>query len=511
MQIDRSLSRTGNLVRVGLVVVFAGMLSTCRRPNNKPGAQREFELASRATPESDIPLKDIADESSDPHNLSDGEPSIAVNPKNAQDIAVVTFSGEWGGNSATGQILAPVWRSRDSGKTWRKLDEIPPPPAFFPFGLNGPSVNLRGPTDQNVLFDQDGKLVVVAMGSWNSTINEIYIYRQTEANADSLVPSQFFGDANADQPLLASSSQSGSCKTTISAVWLRVDVARAMNTALAVGSSRVNDVAVGDNSVFPNRSARIAVAKDGRSYLVYKTIEGGPGSASHKTHFRVKASDDCGKTWEALSGSGVSVSGADAVETLFTDDFGHLLSKSLQVQARARSSDAWIATDPRTSEVYVAYLAKNPSGTMQVWVAHSADRGQMWSRNVIIDSYNSAYPEIAIAENGTVGVMYIDAEESSTRTVFRHRLARSYDHCKTWTIKTLQTMDPAKLRELVQNPLDNSNQILWGDYEGLVAEGPAFYGVFTGASIGRKVSQLDPIFFTAMASNPMRRRCCTER
>jgi hypothetical protein len=472
----------------------------CRSSHPEVGPQYEYKLSlSKGTATSDIALKDIADESNDQHNLSDGEPSIAVNPKDSRDIAILAFSGEWGGNSSTGLIFAPVWRSRDGGDTWRKLNEIPPPPPFFPLGPSGPSVRLAGPTDQHALFDRDGKLIAVVMGSYENAINENYLYKQTAGPTDPLVLGQEFGNAKADQPHIASQSQGSSCAETVFAAWMRVDLAQAMDSASARGSTI--DVGVGDNTVFPNRSARVAIAKDGRAYILYKTVEGTLGSESHKTHFRVKASDDCGKTWNALpGGSGVSVNGTAAVETLFTDDFGHLLNKSLQVQARARSSDGWIATDPQTNELYVTYLAKDSKGRMQVKIAHSSDRGQTWSDAAVTDTpYDSAYPEVAVAANNTVGVLYIDAEENSGSTAFRHRFARSFDHGKTWVIKTLQVMDPSKLQELVEKPFENSNQILWGDYEGLAAQDLIFYGVFTGASINRKRSQLDPIFFRATA------------
>ena len=171
---------------------------------------------------------------------------------------------------------------------------------------------------------------------------------------------------------------------------------------------------------------------------------------------------------------------------------------------RARSSDAWITTDPVTGEVYVVYVAKDGKGVMQVWMAHSTDRGQTWSRTQVTDSgHDSAYPEVAVAINSTVGVMYVDAEENARSTIFRHHLARSFDHGKTWITKTLQAMDPSQLQEVLDKPFENSNQILWGDYEGLTAQGPVFYGVFTGASIGRRRSQLDPIFFRASASTEL--------
>jgi hypothetical protein len=51
-------------------------------------------------------------------------------------------------------------------------------------------------------------------------------------------------------------------------------------------------------------------------------------------------------------------------------------------------------------------------------------------------------------------------------------------------------------------PLANAaSGFLWGDYEGITAQGNKFYGVFTGKSIGRTTQQLDPIFFTAPATD----------
>ena len=178
------------------------------------------------------------------------------------------------------------------------------------------------------------------MGSYQNSTAENYIYTESSAGTAGLTLRREFGDANSDQPHIATSTAVGKCSETLFSAWLRVDLEQAMeSTAVAGRNGGGSDVAVGDTD-FPNRSARIAASKDGRVYLVYKTLEGKPGPESHKTHFLVKASDDCGNTWEVLQGkSGVSVSGANPVETIFTDDFGHLLNKSLQVQARALMGD----------------------------------------------------------------------------------------------------------------------------------------------------------------------------
>ena len=57
-------------------------------------------------------LRDIATDLTDPSNLADSEPSIAVDRFNPNRIAVVTFS-----ENATTTIRAPVWKSDDGGLT----------------------------------------------------------------------------------------------------------------------------------------------------------------------------------------------------------------------------------------------------------------------------------------------------------------------------------------------------------------------------------------------------------
>jgi hypothetical protein len=480
------------------LLVLANALNSCGK-GSEPLVTSN--VADGAKINSRIAITDIANEENDRHNLSDGEPSIAVNPQNPLEIAIVAFSGEWGLSSSQA-INAPIWRSTDGGRSWKKDEIVPPPPPFFPLGPKGKSVNLLGPTDQHIAFDSQGALVITVLGSFNDAhINENYAYREAPGS-HSLVPlGKEFGNSVADQPNVAASLNQTECSDKVLSAWNRTDVYQAMETSTSIKGSPNNESGVGDISSYTDRSARIAASRDGRAYLVFKTIEGSLGQESHKTHFVVKASDDCGITWSALPGKdGVPVHGSEPIETLFTTDFGHLLQKGLQVQARALSSDDWIATDPVTGEVYVAYLRKDAKGLTQVMVAHSKDRGNSWESSKVTDGpYQSAYPEVAVAGNSTVGVLFIEAEEFSDRTIFNHRFARSFDHGRSWTTKTLQSMDPATLDEIKDNPGENSNEILWGDYEGLVARGPIFFGVFTGSSIGRRRSQLDPIFFKATA------------
>jgi len=180
------------------------------------------------------------------------------------------------------------------------------------------------------------------------------------------------------------------------------------------------------------------------------------------------------------------VHGPAQVQTWFTNTWG----AGAKV-ARARSSDAWIATDPGDVNVYVAYTNKDASGFGQVFVATSADLGFTWTISRVTDgTHHSAFPNIAVAGNGAVGVLYVDYDATGT---YRQRFARSFNHASTWTEETLQSFNPAAIPNA-------QNGFLWGDYQGLTAVGNIFYGVFTGQSIGRSIVQFDPIFFTQSAT-----------
>src|SRR5262249_53697978 len=53
--------------------------------------------------------------------FNDGETSIAVNPRDPDQIVITAFSGRWG-------VTAPLWLSSNGGNTWTKEFTINPPP-----------------------------------------------------------------------------------------------------------------------------------------------------------------------------------------------------------------------------------------------------------------------------------------------------------------------------------------------------------------------------------------------
>jgi hypothetical protein len=420
-------------------------------------------------------IVNIATDETDPRNLDDSEPSIAVNPLNPLEIAVVSFSERW-------PQMAPVWKSDDGGYTWRKVFQIPPPRG-----------GAAGPDDQAISFNGEGYLFVAEQDA-TATVRNV-IFRQTDGPDDPLTAGQIYGY---DQPQLSIDKNPNSgCYGQLYSPWLSFSFnpEKSMVSSSGDGGAAMLSIRLAATAAFPNRTTRTAVAPDGLAYAIYKTREGTVAGGFENAHFRVHRSDDCGAAWDYLGPDGVSVHGDERAQTFFTTTWGNSARGKV---ARARSSDAWIAVDPSDGDVYAAYVHRDDSGFGQIYVARSTDFGATWASTRVTDgTHHSAYPEIAVADNGAIGVLYVDYDDSGVRNIYRHHFARSFDDGATWTDQVLSSSDPTPIRNA-------RNGFLWGDYNGLTAFENTFYGVFTADSTGRSELQFDPIFFAETAEPPAR-------
>lgn len=464
-----------------------------------------WSAASAAT------LVDIATDDTDMINGEDSEPSIAVDPSNPLNISVVAFSSLLGGWTTGNNAL--VWQSAAGGASWQPHALIPPPAA-----------GRSGPEDQKIAYDSSGNLfVAVLVTNTQNQQKEAYIYRTEGPSSTTLTVGARYGiNGQPDQPHLDVDKVPGShCLGTLYSPWLDRGVQpHQSNVAWSSDQGQhMNNVAVGvttcGNQSCDNATTRIALAPDGTAYVVYKQRQGLiPGTAPglESAAFVVQRSDNCGRSWDALGNSPVTVHPTDTVQTFFATDWG-----AGRNQARAEASDAWIAVDPSGGDVYVAHVSVDDSTFGQIYVARSTDKGTTWAETRVTDfTRHSAYPEIAVANNGTIGVLYIDyiVPPGKLDVSFRHRFARSFDKGLHWTDQTLQEMDP--LMPMLQVGNEKTKVVLWsdlahpfdpplwGDYEGLTAVGTTFSGVFTGAAYPpmRTQAQPDPIFFTEAATGP---------
>src|SRR5262249_31184469 len=133
------------------------------------------------------------------------------------------------------------------------------------------------------------------------------------------------------------------------------------------------DIGVGDTE-FPNRTTRIAVSPSGKAYAVYQTRGWPDVNGFELAHFRGVPSDDSGTTWAALGDVGASIHGEDQAFTWFTSSWG--IPGPGRKVARARSSDAWIATSATSESIYAVYVDRTDTGYGQIFLARSDDEGE---------------------------------------------------------------------------------------------------------------------------------------
>jgi hypothetical protein len=428
-------------------------------------------------------LVNVATDATDPGNLEEAEPSIAVNPKNPLEIAIVTLSEGWDPEAANprSEDMAPVWKTKDGGTTWRKVRQIP-----------CPRLGVGGPADQKVAYDSEGYLVVAVMLQ-GTKAPRCYLGRQTGNDGDA--PLTYGVAFGFDQPLV--DAERVARATGAGAVYCSFLEYRERDTyragAIATldrGKTSTNRLP-GDTAKYTNGTARLAAAPDNRAYLLYKTQEGNRAKGFEDASFWVCCSGNSGTDWTKP----VCVHAQAPVRTLHTTNKAYPFGDPKKGKtAWACNSDAWLAVHATDGTVYVAYVNKDASAFAQIFVVSSTDKGKTWSQPVRVTdgSNHSGFPALAVAGTGAVGLLYVDYDDTKAKTSFRHRLARSFDGGLTWTDQILQELDPNPLLNAVGNSL-------WADYQGLTAHGETFYGVFIGESTGRTVRQLDPVFFTETA------------
>jgi hypothetical protein len=171
-----------------------------------------------------------------------------------------------------------------------------------------------------------------------------------------------------------------------------------------------------------------------------------------------------------------------------------------------------LAVDPSNGVVYVAYgvfdeeARHNRLAIRQLFYAKC---DEFSSCNVLVAGprvfvndglFPAALPAVAVAANGTVGVLYdtFDGMDNGIPVFTAHlALADARHGDLTFTTHFLLTfLSP----DIDRGP----GQRVLGDFQQMVAVGNKFYGVFTGngAALGRSVASSDPIFFVVDVSSP---------
>jgi hypothetical protein len=146
-------------------------------------------------------------------------------------------------------------------------------------------------------------------------------------------------------------------------------------------------------------------------------------------------------------------------------------------QERIADTSVSIAVDPNNAnKVFVAWADVNANGNPQIHVSLSTDGGATW--NVKFNApanTRTGLPQLAVAQNGTVGLLYTKATD-----------APQMGNLETHFLKSANDFGTTKdvmLATFPDNEFPMPTQPYIGDYEGLVAVGNTFFGTFSASNV----------------------------
>jgi hypothetical protein len=438
---------------------------------------------------------------------NDGEPSIAIDPNNTNNIVISAFSGVWGANT-------PIWQSNDGGNTWTEQFTVPVPPGL-------PGTTTSGcPCDQAFDYDRSNRVSGTFLtnvdiysgtttdptmaGSWNWLLDMMGMALRTNAVTSALI----------DQPWLLVNR--APTPATQDNVYVAYDDLSTNNERVAV-SLGVNPPNFTRDNVsgmtgggFVNPGHRLAVdPNNGTVYSLWQVRNGAGNDSTHNISYRLNRSIDGGQTW-TLNGmtAGITVATADSTQacngacaptppappcTNNTFKFGTvntLLGGVLHA-----------AVDPTNGDVYYVYGNRDRTTKNNRLAIRRLTSNGMGGLNVggevfVTGQVQAALPSVAVASDGTVAVLYTQFDGLSPMSnipMFSVHLAMSIDQGQTFPTNLVLE----NFLSSATNVVSNCRQRVLGDYQQVKAVGTTFYGAFTGNGVpfGRTTSNHDPIFF----------------
>jgi len=422
--------------------------------------------------------------------FNDGEPTIAVNPLNANEIVLTAFSGAWGVN-------APIWHSTNGGNTWTKRFTVPAPPGV-------PSA-LGCPCDQAVDYGRGNRL----SGTFLSSATDVY--SGTTTNPASVAAWNWFlvggvtqrtnltGITGADQPwLLVNRDPTIPAQDNVYVAYDNFFGAPDMRVAVAGGTNPPNftvDNRSGFSTGFVNPGHRLAVdPRNGAVYSLFQRRIAAGAGGSKNINYMLNRSTDGGNTW-ILNGSATGIVVANGDSTQPTPKFGGvnaLLGGVLHA-----------AVDPTSGDVYYVYGNRDSvTGNNRIAIRRlqtAADIISVGPEHFVTGQVQAALPSVAVADNGVVAVFFYTFNGIVAGfPQFTAHLSLSQDNGTTFADRDLETF----LSSATSNA--NSRQRVFGDYVQIKSLGRFFNGVFTGNGVpfGRTVSNHDPIFYRQSANRP---------
>ena len=436
---------TVELVALALLLSLVSGCSPTPTPTPPPGP-------APIAPSTGILVVNMIPASLSGETNQDSEPFLAVHSTNAQLMAASAFTPNPGG---TTNGLAPIFVSQDGGRTWT-LNNIVPSSGMTSDITHGFDAGGGGNLYAGILR-LPGALL----------LNELVAGNFTSAAPMSVLASR----NEVDQPFVAVTASAGADRIYVGNNDFNVTDGRTATVDVSLnGGGSWNAIRIESRATAgqDGPSIRPTVARDGTVYVAYfgwRSFSGGIAVSDV-----VVVRDDVGasgsNSFQALTDTD-GLPGRQVVRNI-TIPF----SNAPTLGQERIGSTLSIAVDPNNSgTVYLAWADRVGTGDIYtIHVRRSTDRGARWSGDLRTIT-NATCVSLAVADNGTVGLLYQQVTGSGATSRWATHLEQTRDAFTTAQDTILATVPSAT------PPVQFLPYI--GDYNFLLAIGNEFRGVFS--------------------------------
>src|SRR5437867_9527201 len=433
-----------------LLAAVAFVVAACRRPQNPPDGEPSPPPPPPPPPPPGVRVVDMIPASLSGETWQDAEPFLTTFASNPNILAASAFTPNPGGSAST---TAPIYVSDDGGNTWSLRNTLPSevqtadithapgePPALYATVLSVPGVPLKE-LETNDVFSS----TTMIQDATRPNTDQPFVRTARAANTDRLYVG--INDFNAPNGRTAT-----------------VDVS--LNGGSTFTSRRIEPRnTLGQNGP----SIRPAVARDNTVYVAYFGWRSNAGDTI--TGDIVVARDDNGATGTTPFRNLVDASDNQPGRLVATNRTIIFSNGPTLGQERIGSTLSLAVDALHSDTVYIAWADRAGSGDSQtVHVRRSTDRGVTWS-NDLRTLTNTTNPALAVAEDGTVGLLYQQLTGTGNASRWVTRLEQSRDGFATHKDLVLATV-PANAPALQFLPY-------LGDYDMLLTRGTEFLGIFS--------------------------------
>lgn len=407
----------------------------------------------------DIRVVNMIPQSVSAESNQDCEGDLAVHPSNPWQLAGTTSLTPDPGGSG----LAPVFVSRDRGKTWTLNPLIPGETTILGTVFGTFDVTLRYSRQElyvtPIRADNQNLLVLRTADPFTATSLQAI---------DTVVgfPDQPFTRAMTVTHGAATGKDRVYCgfnNLNLSGATSSIDVTADGEASLPVFNRVVIESRSTGTAGQDGPAVRPAVHRDGTVYAAFMGWRAFFGTTTDIVVVRDDHWGIGGTPFQDLIDTD-GLSGRRVVAGVNNFALGTILGAG---QERV-GNDLTIAVDPRkSSRVFIAWCDLQ-AGVYTLHVRSSEDRGQTWSTNDLLTLTNVTNPALSINDRGKVGLFYQQLTPAP-RWETHVRFSRKGVHWDDYILSTA----PA------DQPVANINIGPYlGDYQQLLAQGTDFYGIF---------------------------------